>query len=432
MISVSRPNGTNDLHSLRVAMLSLHSSPRGDLGTRDTGGMSVVVGSLARNLGAAGHHVDIFTCMGDMASGGDFGTNVRLVHLWKDGQGLTKTRLPGEIERIFERMEAYRRNVRVCYDIIHSHYWISGLLGARARERWGSPHLTMFHTLGLMKNKFAPGENEPQRRLSAERRLVATVDRIIAPTQEERDQLMRHYQADPATISVVPYGVHIDGFQTEPRISARRGLNLPIAARVLLFVGRFVPLKGLDRLIDALALLKPRQPDIELVLVGGDGPGADSTRNLQRRAARLNLDQHIHFAGRVPHHALGRYYAAADALVLPSQYESFGLVVPEALACGLPVAATPVGAANRLIRNGFNGILFDGVEARDMAVGLDRLLAMLAEGRLGRDNIRSSVAHMTWHRVWRADRKRSITPCWKPMVSGNPVLSNSSGCTASC
>lgn len=389
--------------SLRIAMLSIHSSPIGDLGTQNTGGMSVYILALARNLGYVGHHVDIYTC----APGEDpiriIGPNVRLIHLFLPqvlSQGrVEKEHLSSQAEPIFQQMEQRRRELGINYDVIHSHYWISGLVGMLAREKWRCPHIIMFHTLGWLKNHMAWGENESEERITNERRLTRAAQCILVPTEQEKNHLMIHYQADPEKISVVPCGVDLGLFKPGGRSEARRRLGINESARLLLTVGRFAPLKGLDHLVEAVAELKPRYPDIELMIVGGDDSDAGITRALQDRIIHYHLTKNIRLAGRVEHKALPCYYAAADVMVLPSQYESFGLVVLEALACGLPVAATPVGAARMIIQRDRNGILFNSPETADIAAGLERMLAWMNTHSMSHKQVRASVMNFGWNRI---------------------------------
>lgn len=391
--------------TLRIAMFSIHSSPTGDLGTQNTGGMSVYILGLARKLGCGGHHVDIYTCAPDADPCGDpfaiIGPNVRLFHLFSAQQHLEKEHLSGKVAQIFQQIDLRRRELGIHYDVIHSHYWISGLVGVLAGEKWRCPHLIMFHTLGWLKNHMARGENESKERIDYERRLTRDVQRILVPTEQERDDLITHYRADPAKISIIPCGVDFSLFKPGDRSEARRRLGIRESARLLLTVGRFAPLKGLDRLVEVVAELKPRYPDIQLMIVGGDDSDAGNTRALQDVITRCHLTKNIRLAGRVDHETLPCYYAAADVMVLPSQYESFGLVVLEALACGVPVAATPVGAARMIIRREQNGILFNSPETADIAAGLDRMLAWVNGCSVSRRQVRASVMNFGWDRICR-------------------------------
>jgi D-inositol-3-phosphate glycosyltransferase len=385
---------------LRIAMLSIHSSPLGPLGTQNTGGMSVYVRELSRHLGSFGHCVDIFTCVPGPSHPIPLGPNVRLIHLTGTADGeISKEHLPDHLTRIYHLLDRQRRAFGIDYDLIHSHYWISGVVGAMAQAQWRCPHLTMFHTLGIVKNISTRKENESDRRIAHERWLAKVADHIVVPAQRESDHLVHYYHARPENISVIPCGVDLNLFQPFDRASARSQLSLAANAELLLYVGRFAPLKGLDGLVDALRDLKPRYPHLRMMVVGGDGPQATSTRTLEQLVYRNGLSSCVDFAGRVDQDCLPPYYSAADVLVLPSHYESFGLVVLEALACGTPVAAAPVGAVESIVRTGFNGTLFRSAAAHHVAQGLQRMLDRPKERRPAAERIRTTVLTYGWDHI---------------------------------
>lgn len=378
-------------------MLSIHSSPLGALGTRDTGGMSVYLRHVSRWLGAAGHGVDIFTCAGAPAPPLDLAPNVRLIRI---GPGvlaeMPKEQLPDKVPAIFAALEAFRSESGVRYDLIHSHYWISAAVGALAQARWQRPHLVMFHTLGAAKNTPGSGEHESGLRVAEERRLAAGADRIVAPSAGEAAHLTDLYGVPRAKISVVPCGVDLDLFQPRGRAASRRRLGWPAAEETMLFVGRLAPLKGLENLIAALALLRPRHPRLTLRVVGGGDPQGPPA--LIRRAQDLGVAPAVHFSGRVEQADLPYHYSAADLLALPSYYESFGLVVLEALACGTPVAATAVGVVPTVIREGCNGTVLAGPHPGAIAQGVARLLALAGDAERAA-HIRPTVATCDWPSV---------------------------------
>lgn len=386
--------------ALRIAVLSIHSSPIGPLGTRDTGGMSVYVRELAKWLGRKGYLVDIFTYAPGEACEAILYPNVRLIHLAHNGaRKIAKEQLADHLPRIFEALDAYRQAHNLEYDLIHSHYWLSGVVGAMASRLWECPHLIMFHTLGMAKNNTDAGENESRRRIAQERWLAGTADHVVVPAAAERDNLVRQYQADPAKLSIIPCGVDPQLFRPMEREAARSALGLPPDAPVVLFVGRFAPLKGIDRLLEAVAALQPDFPGLQLMVVGGDGPQTHSARELEGMAQRLGIGHAVHFQGRVCQQDLPPFYSAADLLALPSHYESFGLVVLEALACGTPVAATPVGAVTFVVQEGFNGSLMASPRAQDVARAIARLLARPYGSRPAREQIRATVLHYHWRHI---------------------------------
>ncbi len=395
---MSAPSATSD--RLTIAMLSIHSSPVGPLGTRDTGGMSVYVSELAKWLGRDGHRVDIFTNV--PGRNRPLFPNVRLIHLnGARGRGIDKERLPAYLPGIFDALEAHRRAERRDYDMIHSHYWLSGVVGALAHARWHRPHVTMFHTLAMLKNHTRSGEAEPDLRIAHERRLAKTVDHIVVPTPREMENLTRFYHARPSKIRIIPCGVNLELFKPINPIEARRRLGLPGDAPIVLYVGRFAPLKGIDRLIEAVALLKGRSAVApRLVIVGGDGPEARETRQLKALAAQTGVDAQVHFAGRLAQERLPLYYSAADLLAFCSHYESFGLVVLEALACGTPVVATPVGVVDAIVREGVNGKVIASAATADVADGIAWVLERLSTEATARQAVvRATVEPFGWHHV---------------------------------
>jgi D-inositol-3-phosphate glycosyltransferase len=290
--------------------------------------------------------------------------------------------------------------------MVHSHYWLSGWVGDRAKEIWGVPHVTSFHTLGKVKNSaLAEGDApEPTSRLTGEERIVAAVDRILAPTSVEADALVGLYGADPGRIRLVLPGVDRTVFLPRDRAEARAELGLP-SAPLLLFVGRLQPLKGPDVAIAALAHAVGCSPElagaVQLVLVGGpSGQGSDArTRGLRRLAERLGVADRVHFVPAQPHDRLARYYAAADAVLMPSRSESFGLVALEAQACGTPVVASAVGGLRHVVVDGRTGFLVPG---RDPAEFADRALVILGDpalaSRLSADAVRHADA-FSWDRT---------------------------------
>lgn len=393
-------NTTAPLQPLRIAMLSIHSSPLGPLGTRNTGGMSVYVRELARWLGNWGHRVDIFTCVPSDIEMLSLYPNVRLIHLPPgDGEPLAKEPLPSELKGVFSRLEAYRRDNNRVYDLIHSHYWISGVVGAMAQTRWCCPHLTTFHTLGIVKNLTRSGENESDARIAHERWLAKAVDTIVVPAAREKDHLVSHYKSEPRKIHVIPCGVNLELFNTGNRAAARQRIGLAPDRDAVLYVGRFAPLKGINALFEAVADLSIRMPRLHLVVVGGDGPEAEGSRALMRLAAELAIQDRVTFAGRVDHEALATYYNACDLLAVPSHYESFGLVVLEALACGAPVVTTPVGAVETIIQPGLNGHIVNESRRDDIAHGINRILSVAPDRRPDPARIRATVSHGGWDRI---------------------------------
>lgn len=364
--------------NLRIAMFSVHSSPLGSLGSQDTGGMSVYVRELAREVGARGCSVDIFTrdVWSTVPPVMHLYPNVRLVHLRSGaGRDVRKLALYPYLPEFLKSLEEFERVDGAGYNLVHSHYWISAELGQWAAERWGIPHVVTYHTLGAVKNQLARGESEPPLRLLKERETAHAADRVIVATDRERGNLIGLYGVPAEAVGVVPCGVDLERFRPIDRTEARRTLGMPTGGESLLYVGRFDPLKGLDRLIEALAELRRNQGRTPtLLVIGGDGSSSPSTRALRRRIATLGLEGSVRLLGRVEHDRLTHYYSAANLLVVPSYYESFGLVTLEALACGVPVVTTDVGVAEPLFATRQDGLLVVEGSALGLAEGICSLL----------------------------------------------------------
>ena len=388
-----------DKKQLKIAMLSIHSNPIGELGTNDTGGMSVYIRELARELGERGHWIDIYTCLNN---GGNepvthLSGKVRLIHLGiPNNDTLSRLAFYPHLNVFFQSMEDFRSRENIQYDLIHSHYWLSGCLGIWAQEIWNRPHVIMLHTLAEMKNRSGVSRPEPELRIAAEREIVKTCHRIVAPTDREKDNLIRYYGACEHKIGVVPCGVDLDLFQPRQKEAARRQLGLDPDDTILLNVGRFDPLKGIDRLLEAMGHLRDHGR-IVLVIVGGDGERAPESKLLRQKALELGIEDKVMFAGRIEQKQLPLYYNSADALVMASHYESFGLVGLESLACGRPVVSTPVGAMEELVHKSRAGYIVDDADPRSLAKGIESILT--GKRPPPADEIRKSILDYGWSNV---------------------------------
>jgi D-inositol-3-phosphate glycosyltransferase len=385
--------------SLRLAMLSVHTCPLAALGGKETGGMNVYVRELSRELSRMGVDVDVYTRSQNpgIPRVVALGERAHVIHLAAGPETpLPRERLADHLDEFVDGIEEWRI-VRGDYDLIYAHYWLSGEAGLALRERWGVPVLQMFHTLGRLKNSVArsPGEIEPWRRIEAETRLVRAVDRIVAANAVEREHLTRHYGAEPGRIAVIPCGVDTELFRPGDRTEARRRLGLD-GRPVVLYVGRLEPIKGLDTLCDAVGALRADGVPVDLLMVGGDTDEspAGHEAHLRRRIRALGLDPHVRFLGPQPQEVLHAYYVAADVTVLPSHYESFGMVALEAMACGSPVVGSRVGGLTTTVRDGVTGYL---VANGDVAALAERLADLIADPdareRLGREGARWAARH---------------------------------------
>jgi D-inositol-3-phosphate glycosyltransferase len=380
-------------------MLSIHSSPIGKLGTKDTGGMSVYICELARELGRRGLQIDIFTHQPapDAKPVIDLYENVRIIHLriGQDGP-LPKLALYPILADFFKALEAYRTSQGLHYDLIHSHYWLSGRLGMWAQEHWQIPHIITFHTVAAVKDIAGVDAPEPEVRIATEKQLAMSCHRILAPTEKEKENLLRYCGAVPEKIGLVPCGVNLDLFRPKNRERARTKLGFDPDTPLLLFVGRFDPMKGIDRLLEAMTYLQ-NLPRPRLVIIGGDGNRAPETRRLRHFVQKLGIENTVDFIGRIKQGDLPFYYSAADLLVLPSYYESFGLVALEALSCGTPVIATRVGAMENILRKGVNGHVVTDGSPRSLANDIHAFF--IAGHRPSADRVRRSVREFSWSNV---------------------------------
>jgi D-inositol-3-phosphate glycosyltransferase len=400
---------TNSLK--RIAMLSVHTCPLATLGGKHTGGMNVYVRDLSRTLGARGYHVDIFTrCeskthphiihMDDMP-------NVRVIHVCAGPDE------PQEKNKLFQYLPEFTWNVLdfadlegCAYDVIHSHYWMSGWVARELRKVWGAPIIQMFHTLGHMKNLVARADEprEHERRISIETELLRDADRIVAATQRDQAQMVTWYNADATKMRVIPCGVDLSRFHPYDQKFARREISLDLDVKNVLFVGRMEPLKGIDDLLRAIARIV-RDNDmpcngLSLSIVGGSSEYDDDIpaemAHLMRLRDELGLNDLVTFLGAQGQDVLPLYYAAADVVVMPSHYESFGMVALEAMACGTPVVASDVGGLSFTVADGVTGYL---VPARDPDALAERICDILNDP-LHRDELGHSAMQAAQQYGW--------------------------------
>jgi D-inositol-3-phosphate glycosyltransferase len=388
-----------EAEQLRIAMLSVHSSPIGELGTKDTGGMSVYIRETSRELGRRGYPVDIYTRLNSSKRSQiiKLYDNVRLIHLKAGGDShMHKLALYPHLADFFRELERFKARESLDYHLIHSHYWLSARVGSWAQQSWEIPHLFMFHTVGAVKNNTVGSEKEPELRTATEKHLARDCDRILVATDRERDHLIQHYGASPETIGVVPCGVNLDLFRPLDKAASRRQLGFAQDESIVLFVGRFAPLKGIDRLMETVAHLQHHKR-LRLVIVGGDGLGTPESQNLQRLSRDLGIQNSVTFVGRIEQDNLPPYYSAADVLVVPSHYESFGLVALESLASGTPVVATKVGAMESILRDGETGHVVENGSSRLLANGIETFISRPHPPSA--DAIRSTVLRFSWANV---------------------------------
>lgn len=384
---------------MRIAMLSVHSCPLGKLGSENTGGMSVYIRELSKELGERGHHVDVFTRAHspDHPQILDLGPGARLIHIRAgEAKDLDKASTWEQLPEFVRNVEDFRLRSGNRYDIVHSHYWLSGWAGQSLRSLWGVPHVVMFHTLGAVK-EITMGSKEPPWRIPCERSLIGNSSLVIAPTEREKDLLLRYYDASNDKISVIPCGVNLDLFRTIEKGLARDYLGFN-GEQIILFVGRIVPLKGIDRLLLALKCLKERD-HVKLLVIGGDEQCQSEVDRLKNLSKDLRIKDSVEFLGLVEQQKLPYFYSAADLCVFPSHYESFGLVALESLACGTPVVATDVGDLGNIILEGKTGYVVHDNDPGSLADKIALLLSVSKAKAEAIGSIRSSIARYSWDNI---------------------------------
>lgn len=375
----------------RIAVLSVHTSPLAQPGTGDAGGMNVYVLQTALQLARRGVAVDVFT---RATSSSDEpvvqvaeGVTVRNV-VAGPFEGLDKYDLPTQLCAFTAGvLRAEANHEPGHYDLVHSHYWLSGQVGWLARDRWGVPLVHTAHTLAAVKNKsLAAGDRpEPALRAVGEQQVVDEADRLIVNTKDEAEQLVSLHHADPMRIDVVHPGVDLQTFTPGDRNTARAELGLDPREPVVAFVGRIQPLKAPDLLVRAAALL----PGVRVLVVGGpSGSGLAEPAALQELVSQLGIADRVTFLPPQSRERLAQVYRAADIVAVPSYSESFGLVAVEAQACGTPVVAAAVGGLPVAVVDGRTGLLVPTHSVDDWASALSNLL-----GRTGSDTSRAAVEH---------------------------------------
>lgn len=385
---------------MRVAMLSYHTCPLATLGGKDTGGMNVYVRDLARELGRRGVGVDVFTRSQDDHVPHvlhDLGFGNRIVHVRAGPETpLAKDRQATHLGDFVAGVEHFAEAKGLRYDLIHSHYWLSGLAALDLRASWGVPVVQMFHTLAAMKNRvaFDAEEAESPLRLESEARLLREADCVVASTQAELAQFQWLYHADVRRVVVIPPGVDTSRFYPISPDEAKEYIGVPCEKNMLLFVGRIQRLKGIDTLLEAIALLSQQgalaRIPLCVAVIGGDPDGdpermSEEMSRLTALRSALGIEDIVTFLGKRDQDTLQYYYSAAVAVVVPSHYESFGLVALEAMACGRPVVASETGGLAFLVRDGETGFHVPTGDAQALADRLRRLLEdEVLRSRLGR------------------------------------------------
>jgi D-inositol-3-phosphate glycosyltransferase len=396
---------------MRVAMLSYHTCPLATLGGKDTGGMNVYVRDLTRELGRHGIGVDVFTRSQDEHVPHvlhHLGYGNRVVHVPAGPEvPMSKPQLAEHIDSFTDGVRDFAEDKGLKYDLIHSHYWLSGLAGLALRESWNIPLIQMFHTLAVMKDRVARNaEEEPSTlRIDSEGQLLRKADRVVAATPAEVAQIQWLYREDTSRVVVIPPGVDTSRFYPIPKDEAKGFIGVPCPDRMLLFVGRIEPLKGIDILIEAVGILQSEGVLDEhpycLAVIGGDAQISheqmtDEMDRLQSLGKSLGVHDLVTFLGKRNQDTLQYYYSAAEVVVVPSHYESFGLVALEAMACGTPVVASETGGLAFLIKDGETGFHVPTADPKALA---ERLRTIIRDDAL-RERLGKQAAEYAQAYAW--------------------------------
>ena len=396
----------------RAAFISFHACPLAAPGQGKSGGMNVYVRQLAGALGDHGIAVDVFTRSHREASGRieEISANARVIHLDGGDHEAPMDTLFDSVPGFLEKVRSFQEENQLDYQVVHSHYWLSGWVGRALAEGLSIPHVVTFHTLGLIKMQSRAGEMEPPARQRVERELLASSNRIVAFSPHERDAMVRLYGAGANNVELAPCGVDLSLFRPLDQRMARERLGLN-GEKVVLYVGRVEPLKGLELLLHTAAQMETCE-DIKVLVVGGAAAGDAEIRRLQDIALDLEVNQVFEFVGRVDQEELPFYYNAADVCVMPSYYESFGLAALESMACGTPVVATRVGGLSTVIQHGHTGYLKSWRCPEAFANSIEMIISSEdLQDSMGKAARRRAEA-MSWERVAAgiADVYRSVQP----------------------
>jgi D-inositol-3-phosphate glycosyltransferase len=374
---------------MNIAMFSVHTCPLAALGGKETGGMNVYVRELSRELARRGHRVDIFTRSQDPD----------VPHIEWDGLGLgadvlhipagpeapyNKHHLFNYLPEFVHGVQEFMDTERIHYDVYHAHYWLSGWVARELQNCQRAPVVQMFHTLGVLKNAVARGQadRETENRINVEREIMQFADRVVAATPRDRQQMIDLYDAPQDRIAIIPPGVDLGLFHPIPLVEAKEFVESPLDHHTILFVGRIDPIKGIDVWFQAMALIVQENPELRekmcVCLIGGDvdeeTPRDAEMARLQSLKDELGIGDVVTFLGKRAQQCLPYYYSAADVVVMPSRYESFGMVALEAMACGVPVVASDVGGLSFVVRDGETGYLVPEGNPRALADCLGYLI----------------------------------------------------------
>jgi D-inositol-3-phosphate glycosyltransferase len=367
----------------RVASISVHTSPLATLGGKDAGGMNVYIRELSCHLARLGLPVDIFTRRTNVESPETVSIcdGVNLVNITAGPAApVDKNEIFQYLPEFAAQTAIYSVKQGVRYDVVHAHYWLSGWAAQLLKRYWDTPFVQMFHTTAEMKNAVSSSNHqETTKRAHTERLLVDLCDSLIAANPDERAHLIWHQHSRSNKVCTIPPGVDLELFRPLDRCDSRRRLGIAEDEKIVLFVGRIDPIKGIDTLLDAAALLADGETSPTFVMVGGDfgddGASIGPLADVAEAAAQRGLSNSFRFLGSQPQDQLPIFYSAADVVAVPSLYESFGLVAVEAMACGAPVVASRSGGLRFTVEDGLNGFLVPVGDCQRLARLIGRVLA---------------------------------------------------------
>jgi D-inositol-3-phosphate glycosyltransferase len=400
----------------KIAILSVHTSPLASLGSKKAGGMNVYIRELAQEFSRQGIQVDIYTrrTAPDMPEiDNSIAETARVIHVNAGPpQPLDPDAVYPHLSQFTAGVIAFATRHGEMYDLIYSHYWLSGWVAQQLKELWSVPFVHMFHTLGHMKNRISAGcPSCPDVRVRVETQVVEWADRIVAATPAEYAQLLWLYRADRRKIAIIPPGVNAAHFRPLSQHEAKRQLGIAEDRDLLLFVGRIEPLKAVDTILEAIDRLRSEGSEyldrMYCAIIGGslDNPCDRELAQLKKLAGDLKLDDVVEFLGAKDHQLLPVYYSAASAVIVPSDYESFGMVALEAMASGTPVIASEVGGLAFLVRHGETGLLFP---VRDSASLAERIKTILADPEKT-ETMGANAAHRAQQYVWSSIAAKLLT-----------------------
>ena len=363
---------------MRIAFITVHGCPLRQAGSKDSGGMNIYILEMVKRLADRGIKVDVFTRHHDSLDPQivTLAPGARLVHLPAGAPSLDKNSVYELLPIFAAQMRRFCIINRLSFDLISTHYWLSGLVGMRLASEWDVPHVISFHTMAEMKRRGRPEELEISQRDASESEIARAAASVVVWTDDEKEAVVNYCGVDSDNVSVIPPGVDLSRFHPMSQRQSRDYLGYGPEKNIL-FVGRLEPLKGIDNLFRAVASLENLK-SITLSVVGGDGNSQEKIR-LEALVKKMRLNQTVHFLGPIPQEELPIHYNAADVCVLPSYYESFGLAALEAAACGKPVVASEVGGLPAIVNDGVTGYL---VPPKRMDVIAERLCELLEDDLL--------------------------------------------------